>query len=219
MAKGHDKFNFTVNGALHGTDDKVLDGSQIREITGLVPASDFVLIQIVNRIARSISIEEEVEFEKGHAAQFLSFRSDRTYSFMVNERGWEWGAPTILAADICRYAEIDTDMELVLDSDGDAVIPADGEVRLDGTGVERIRSREPETVTIKVNARSRVVEKRKHSYREIAAIAYPNPDFENFNYTITYLHGVDGAEGDLVEGETVEVKNGMAFNVRRSDKS
>lgn len=48
---------------------------------------------------------------------------------------------------------------------------------------------------------------------------YPNPDFERFNYTITYLHGVDGAEGDLVEGETIMVKNGMVFNVRRSDKS
>jgi hypothetical protein len=74
-------------------------------------------------------------------------------------------------------------------------------------------------VTIKVNGRPRTVEKRPHSYREIAAIAYPNPDFENFNYTITYLHGVHGAEGDLVEGETIQVKKGMVFNVRRSDKS
>jgi hypothetical protein len=65
-------------------------------------------------------------------------------------------------------------------------------------------------VTIKVNGRPRTVEKRPHSYREIAAIAYPNPDFENFNYTITYLHGVHGAEGDLVEGETIQVKKGWS---------
>jgi len=219
MASGHDKFQFTVDGALRGTRDKILDGSQIREIAGLAPVSEFVLIQIIGGIARSISIEEEVRFESGETAVFLSFRSDRTYSFTVNERGWEWGAATILAADIFRHAGIDAEMELILDSAQDAVIPADGEVRLDGAGVERIRSREPKMVTIKVNGRPRTVEKRRHSYREIAAIAYPDPDFENFNYTITYLHGVDGAEGDLVEGETIQVKKGMVFNVRRSDKS
>ena len=215
MAKGHDKFQFTVNGALHGTEDKVLDGSQIREIAGLEPASDFVLIQIAGGFARSISIEEEVKFANGEIAVFLSFTSDRTYNFTVNERGWEWGSPTILASDIYRFGEIDEELELILDSAGDAVLPSDGEVTLDGTGVERIRSREPKMVTIKVNGRPRTVEKRPH----IAAIAYPNPDFENFNYTITYLHGVHGAEGDLVEGETIQVKKGMVFNVRRSDKS
>ncbi len=179
MAKGHDKFQFSVNGALHGTGDKVLDGSQIREIAGLEPASDFVLIQIEGGLARSISIEEQVKFASGEIAVFLSFTSDRTYNFTVNERGWEWGSPTILAADIYRYGEIDEELELILDSAGDAVIPSDGEVALDGAGVERIRSREPKMVTIKVNGRPRTVEKRPHSYREIAAIAYNNVLHDN----------------------------------------
>jgi len=168
---------------------------------------------------RSVGLEEPVRLEEGEVAVFLSFRSDRIYTFTVDERGWEWGASAITAAYIHRYAGIDPDLELILDSAGDAVIPADGEVELGGAGVERIRSREPKEVTIKVNGRPRVVAKRPHSYREIAAIAYPNPDFDNFNYTITYLHGVHGAEGDLVEGETIKVRNGMVFNVRRSDKS
>lgn len=219
LAKGHDKFQFTVDGAFYGTNDKTRDGSQIREDAGLTPASDYVLVHMTGGIARSVSIEEEVTFERGKTAVFLSFRSDRTYNFTVNERGWEWGAPAILAADIHRYGGIDDEHELILDSAGDDPIPADGEVRLDGDGVERIRSREPKMVTIKVNGRSRTVEKRRHSYREIAKIAYPDADFENFNYTITYLHGVGGAEGDLVEGETIQVKKGMVFNVRRSDKS
>jgi hypothetical protein len=219
MAKGHDKFQFTVDGALYGTNDRVVNGSQIRSIAGLAPASEFVLIQIVGGIARSISLEDEVKFESGHVGTFLSFQSDRTYVVTVNERGWEWGAPAILASDIYRYGGIDEDEALILDSAGDVIISADSEVKLDGPGVERIRSREAKTVTIKVNGRSRAVEKRPHSYREIAAIAYPNPDFDNFNYTTTYLHGVHAAEGDLVEGETINVKNGMVFNVRRSDKS
>ena len=219
LARRHEPYQFTVDGKLHGTTDKIELGSQIRVAAALTPASDFVLIQIVGGIARSIGLEDEVTFERGEIAVFLSFRSDRIFTFTVDERGWEWGAPSILVADIQLYAGLRADFELILDSAGDAVIRADGEVKLEGPGVERIRSREAKTVTIKINGRSRTVEKRPHTYREIAAIAYPNPDFEKFNYTITYLHGVNGAEGDLVEGEKIEVKNGMVFNVRRSDKS
>ncbi len=219
MVKDNKKFEFTVDGALHSTRDKVIDGSQLRETAGKVPASEFVLIQIVDKSGRSIGLEDDVKFNPGETAVFLSFESDRVYNFTVDERGWEWGAASIAAADIYRYADIDEDRELVLDSDGETIIPVDGKLDLSGKGVERVRSREPKTVTIKVNGRPRTVEKRRHSYREIAAIAYPNPDFENFNYTATYLHGVGGAEGDLVEGESIMVKNGMVFNVRRSDKS
>lgn len=178
-----------------------------------------MLIQIVEESGRSIGLEDDVKFVESETAVFLSFLSDRVFTFTVDEPGWEWGAATISAADIYRYAGIDEDRELILDSDGDRVIPADGELELGEKGVERVRSREAKTVTIKVNGRPRTVEKRGHTYREIAALAYPNPDFERFNYTTTYLHGVDGAEGDLVEGETIMVKNGMVFNVGRSDKS
>ena len=219
MANGREKYKFTIDGAPHGTNDKIMDGDQIRETAGKAPASDFVLIQIVDGSGRSIGLEDNVEFTKGQSATFLSFRSDRVFTFTVDERGWEWGAAKIAAEDIRRFAGIDEDHELILDSDGDAIIPADGALDLSGKGVERVRSREAKTVTIKVNGRSRTVEKRKYTYREIAAIAYQNPDFDKYNYTTTYLHGVDGAEGDLVEGESIKVKNGMVFNVRRSDKS
>jgi len=219
MAHGHRKFKFTVDGAAYGSDDGVVEGSQVREIAGLTPASDFVLIQIIDGTGRSIGLEDEVRFDDGEEAVFLSSRGDRIYTFTVNERGWEWGAPAVSAADIYRHANIDGDLELILDSAGDTVIPWDGEVTLRDDGVERIRSREAKTVVIKVNGRSRTVPKRKHTYREIASIAYPDADFENFKYTITYLKGVHDAEGDLVEGEKIAVKNGMVFNVRRSDKS
>ncbi|WP_218667941.1 multiubiquitin domain-containing protein [Sphingopyxis sp. KK2] len=219
LARSDERFRYTVDGKPHGTNDKIELGDQIRATAGLTPTSEFVLIQIVDGVACSIGLEDTVTFEKGQTAVFLSFRSDRIFTFSVDERGWEWGAPAIAAVDILRYAGLPDDFELILDSAGDSVIPHDGEVNLDRPGVERVRSREAKTVTIKVNGRSRTVEKRPHSYREIAAIAYPNPDFDKFNYTITYLHGVHSAEGDLVEGETIKVKNGMVFNVRRSDKS
>ena len=70
-----------------------------------------------------------------------------------------------------------------------------------------------------VNGRPKTVERKKQSYRDIARLAYPDADFDKYLYTITYFNGEHGQQGDLVEGETVRVKNGMVFNVRRSDKS
>ncbi len=72
---------------------------------------------------------------------------------------------------------------------------------------------------IMVNGRSKEVSPKKQSYRDIARVAYPDADFSQYLYTITFFNGEGGQEGDLVEGETVKVKNGMVFNVRRSDKS
>jgi len=73
--------------------------------------------------------------------------------------------------------------------------------------------------TIIVNGRERTVAEKKQSYRDIARLAYPDANFEQFLYTITFFKGESGHEGDLVEGETINVKDGMVFNVRRSDKS
>lgn len=73
--------------------------------------------------------------------------------------------------------------------------------------------------TLIVNGRERIVSEKKQSYRDIARLAYPDADFDKFLFTITYFKGEDGKEGDLVEGEKINVKDGMVFNVRRSDRS
>jgi hypothetical protein len=85
--------------------------------------------------------------------------------------------------------------------------------------IERIEEADRKEFTIIVNGRPKVVKQKKQSYRDIARLAYPDADFDKFLYTITFFNGPHGHEGDLVEGETVKVKDEMVFNVRRSDKS
>jgi hypothetical protein len=75
------------------------------------------------------------------------------------------------------------------------------------------------TYSIIVNGRAREVTEKKQSYRNIVSLAYTDPDFDKYLYTITYIKGEGGHEGDLIEGESVPVKDEMVFNVRRSDKS
>lgn len=75
--------------------------------------------------------------------------------------------------------------------------------------------------TVIVDGRPRRVEKHKLTFDEVIALAYENPPRGEFIcYTITYRGGVcTKPEGMLIEGESVEFKEGMVFNVTLTDKS
>jgi hypothetical protein len=128
MAKGHDKFQFSVNGAFMAPETKswtVARSARLRAGTcqRFRPDPDRRRPRPLDQHRGGGQVRQRRD------PVFLSFASDRTYNFTVNERGWEWGSPSILAADIYRYGEIDEELELILDSAGDAVIPTDGRWR------------------------------------------------------------------------------------------
>jgi hypothetical protein len=76
-------------------------------------------------------------------------------------------------------------------------------------------------VTIIVNGRRHTVEKHEASFAEIVDLAFPGQvQGGNIMFTITFKRGHgDKPEGTLVEGDTVRLKDGMIFNVARTDKS
>jgi hypothetical protein len=77
------------------------------------------------------------------------------------------------------------------------------------------------TVTIVVNGREKEVARDTLSFAEIVTLAFGAPtDGAKTAYTVTFKRGHGNKpEGSLVEGESVEVKDGMIFNVTRTDKS
>jgi len=81
---------------------------------------------------------------------------------------------------------------------------------------------EDKTITIVVNGREKEVP-RKHelNFDELVALAFDDPPTGEFIcFTITYRKGHGNKpEGTLPEGESVQVKDGMIFNVTATDKS
>lgn len=77
------------------------------------------------------------------------------------------------------------------------------------------------TRTIVVNGREKEVSQKEISFNEVVTLAFGSaPGGDNIIFTVTYKRGHgDKPEGTLVEGDSVKIKDGMIFNVTRTDKS
>jgi hypothetical protein len=76
-------------------------------------------------------------------------------------------------------------------------------------------------VIISVNTKPFEVVKEEISFEEVVALAFGSmPAGGSVAFTMTYRRGQGSKpSGSLVEGATVKVKDGMIFNVTKTDKS
>ncbi len=113
------------------------------------------------------------------------------------------------------YREVSGDQE-------DQPVPR-GKERIHLTQDEHFHSGEPHrrVFTIIVNGRKKTIEKDELSFDEVVRLAFnPVPSGPNIMFTISYGHGPKAnPEGELLEGGTVKIKDGMVFCVTPTDKS
>jgi len=75
------------------------------------------------------------------------------------------------------------------------------------------------TFHIAVNGEAEVWHRRKISYDEVVNLAFPNgPTGGDIRYSVSWTKP-DGQENSLRPGHSVEVVEGMMFDVRNTDKS
>jgi Multiubiquitin len=77
-------------------------------------------------------------------------------------------------------------------------------------------------VTVIVNGQEKTVTVDALKFDELVSLAYDGspPTGDNWSFTITYRRGHGNKpEGSLLEGETVNIKKGMVFNVTGTDLS
>ena len=78
----------------------------------------------------------------------------------------------------------------------------------------------PKEITVTINGRARTYEREQEiDFYAVVKLAYPDDELVDTTiYTVTYA-GPRGVDGAMVEGDKVHVKDGMIFNVRRTDRS
>ena len=78
-----------------------------------------------------------------------------------------------------------------------------------------------EKVKVVINGMLVDVEKKTYSFDEIIALAFDNPSTgPNILSTVSYFNGHGGKlEDSMVQGDTLEIKERMKFNISQTDKS
>jgi hypothetical protein len=75
-------------------------------------------------------------------------------------------------------------------------------------------------ITIVVNGTQKTVQKDRYTFDEIVKLAYEQPPYgDNTLFSITYRRGHGNKEGVLDPGKSIELVNGMIFDVTPTDKS
>lgn len=75
------------------------------------------------------------------------------------------------------------------------------------------------TYDIVVNGRPKTVSDHKLTYLQVVQLAYPGEEpTEQIAFTVNYSNP-KGKDGSLVAGKEVVIKDGIIFNVRKTDKS
>jgi hypothetical protein len=75
------------------------------------------------------------------------------------------------------------------------------------------------TYSIIVNGRPREITEHKLTYLQVVQLAYPGEQpSANIVFTVTFSNP-HGKDGSMVEGQEEVVKDGMIFNVKKTDNS
>lgn len=142
------RFTFFVNENSYESHDAELSGRDILRVARFNPASEHVLIQLLQPGSRTVGLDELVDLRAAGREAFRAFGADRAFTFTVDEIGYEWGAASISEADLRDIAQIPPGKVLVLErQDGPPVeIEEGGALDLSAKGAEHLKSRKGEIV-------------------------------------------------------------------------
>jgi hypothetical protein len=179
------RFAYLVNAVPYRSRDRKIDGREILTTSNCLPADQHVLIQVLARAAKSIGLDEKVDLREDEGAeQFRAFAGDRIYTFTVDTRGYEWGAPNISEAELRGYEALSDEQVFALDRTDvpDLLITDDSNISLDGRGSERLKIVARPLVTVTVNTKNVRLRFGWHTGADIKAAAIAQgvtiePDF------------------------------------------
>jgi hypothetical protein len=142
----------------------------------------------------------------------------------IDQHLYESPNPTTGAA-LYMLAHVPTGLELFLEVDGnreDAAVPNDStSIHLHQDAHFHSGAPVNKVYHIIVNLERKEERKKQLTFWDVVALAFPNPPIgPNMVYTVTYRKAAGPMhQGSLVDGGTVEIKDGTIFSVTQTDKS
>jgi hypothetical protein len=82
-----------------------------------------------------------------------------------------------------------------------------------------IDTKQKKIVLVTINSREYELEKEEITFDEVVDLAFPNGSTADRQYRVSYRNARGNKKGTLAEGQSVELKDGMAFNVDFTNRS
>lgn len=112
-ATPNQSFRVAIDGQDYALPEPTWSGHQLLERADRRPVEDYLLYQLgQHNLLEEIGLEEIVDLRKPGVERFLTFRSDRSFRFMLNGEREDWGAPKISEANLRRLAEVGPDYSI-----------------------------------------------------------------------------------------------------------
>ena len=217
----HESFDFEA----FTLQDPVPTGAQLLEKAQRRPAASHQIFQVLAGGAmESLRRDEIVDLRVPGREHFITFLSDRSFRLHVNEQPREWGRQIITGRQLKQLVGLrpaDHEVFHIVVGGEDRLIGDDDTFDLCAAEVERFATRRL-VIEIFVNTRPHQVHHRVMDFWSVVRLGYPdaNPADKKAEYTVTYSHGPRAnPAGNLVAGQSVELKGGMQFYVLVTDKS
>jgi hypothetical protein len=134
-------FDVKIDGKTFSFNDPIVTGAQVLQKAQLFPTDDHLVFQELNDgQLEEIRPDESVDLRNDGLEQFITFKSDRSFRFVLDGRKFEWGLPFLTGLQLKRMAGVDPNSYGVWLSQrvgDDRLIGNKEKVDLQGDGTER----------------------------------------------------------------------------------
>ncbi len=88
--------------------DPLITGTQLLDEASKRPVDEYLIFQLVHGgQLEEIRLDETVDLRAPGVERFITWRSDRSFRFVVDGRRFEWGAPVITGLKLKQLAGVD----------------------------------------------------------------------------------------------------------------
>ena len=121
--------------------DPVVTGRQVLEAVRKFPVDEHLVFQVLaNGQLEDVRLDETVDLRLAGVEQFLTFRSDRSFRFVLDGQRYDWGSAVITGRKLKDFAKVDAatyGVWLEVRGAEDRPVGDNERVSLSGEGVER----------------------------------------------------------------------------------
>ncbi|WP_225887002.1 multiubiquitin domain-containing protein [Nodosilinea nodulosa] len=101
-------FRVTIDKMPYSVADPVITGLQLLEVAKKRPADEYLIFYLLpDGQLEEIRLDETVDLRQGGIERFITWRSDRSFRFVIDGRRFEWGAPLITGLKLKQLAGVD----------------------------------------------------------------------------------------------------------------